>query len=124
MAASYYQGVFTLVCSHANHLSHSLSHLMWQELHNMQRMQVWSLPFPSFVRDRQQPTFVNSFNWFQLYFSYLLLGCTLNLTGCDCHQLLATTFICLLLSCALILTSCNWSQLLPASCKHIHPLAV
>ena len=65
-----------------------------------------------------------SCNCFQLSFSCLLLGCTLDLTGCDCLQLLATTLICLLLSCALILTGCNWSQLLPASCKNIHPLAV
>ena len=63
-------------------------------------------------------------NCFQLSFSCLLLGCTMDLTGCDCLQLLATTLICLLLSCVVILTSCNWLQLLSASFKYIHSLAV
>jgi len=78
MAASFYQGVFTLACSHANNLSHSLSHLKWQELHNMQRMQVWSLPFPSYARDRQHAATVNTFNWFQLAataFNFLSPAC-------------------------------------------------
>ena len=62
MAASFSQGVFTFACSHRNHLSLSLPHLLWQELHNMQRMQAWSLPFPSYARDMQQAAAVNSFN--------------------------------------------------------------
>ena len=62
MVASFSQDVFTFACSHANHLSLSLSHLLWQELHNMQHMQAWSLPFPSYAQDRQQAAGVNSFN--------------------------------------------------------------
>ena len=51
---------------HANHFSLSLFHLLRQELHHMQRMQTKSLLCPSFEQDREQPTFVNSYNWFQL----------------------------------------------------------
>ena len=86
MAASFYQNVFTLACSHANHLS-----LIYYGKSSTTCTYASMVPAFSFSRTRQTahnsckffqlvPT---SCNCFQLSFTCLLLGCTLDLTGCD-----------------------------------------
>ena len=74
------------------------------------RMQAWSLPFPSYARDRQQPIFVNSFNWFQLAataFSSLSPACCLfHLPAVGLHN------------------KFNWLRLPPVTCNHNRLLAV
>ena len=90
-------------CSHANHLSLSLSHLMWQELHNVQCMQAGSLTAISFLRTRQVASnsckffqlILTSCNYFQLSFSCLLLDCTLDLLFATAFSFLQShLFVC------------------------------